>query len=95
LVSGDAASIQVSGGSVNLVVVGQPVIHTVQQVGNSVLFTWSAITNQTYQIQSTVSLAPANWTNSGGTIPVTNSTMTTSEGIGTNSHQFYRVVLVP
>jgi hypothetical protein len=40
-------------------------------------------------------LDPANWTDLGGTITATNSTMTISEGISTNSQQFYRVVLLP
>ena len=72
-----------------------PVIQTAQQSGNSFTFSWSTITNQEYQIQATASLAPANWTNLGGTIIATNSSMIISEAIGTNSQQFYRVVLLP
>jgi len=72
-----------------------PVIQTVRQTGNSFTFAWSAIANQAYQVQSTASLAPVNWTNSGGSITATNSIMTTFEPIATNSQQFYRIILVP
>ncbi len=72
-----------------------PVIQTAKQSGSSFTFTWSAITNQMYQIQSTTNLAIAHWTNLGGAITATNSTMTTSQAIGANRQHFYRVVLLP
>ena len=78
-----------------LTVVGPPVMQTVQNSNGSLTISWSATTNQIYQIQSTASLTPANWTNLSGTITATNSTMTTSEPLGTNAQQFYRVVLLP
>jgi hypothetical protein len=78
-----------------LTVITPPFIQGAQQSATSFTFTWSALSNQTYQIQSTASLAPVSWTNTGGTITATNSTMTTSELIGFNSQQFYRVVLLP
>jgi hypothetical protein len=97
LISGATASIQVSGGNMNLVVTAPapPVIQTAKQSGSSFAFTWSTITNQMYQIQATASLAPANWTNLGSTLTATNSAMTISEPIGANKEQFYRVVLLP
>ena len=97
LVSIDSASIQCNGGNVNLVVAAPtpPVIQNVIQSGNSFAFTWSAITNQTYQIQSTTNLAPADWTNLGSSITANNATMTNSQAIGTNAQQFYRVLLLP
>lgn len=72
-----------------------PVIQTAQQTGNSLTFSWSALTNQMYQIQTTPSLASANWTNLGGSITASNSIVTTSVPIGTNAQQFFRVVLFP
>lgn len=97
LVGGTTASLQVSGGNVNLVLIVPvpPVIQAASESGNSIAFVWSAITNQVYQIQSSAGLAPANWTNLGGPITATNSTMTISESLGTNAQQFYRVVLLP
>ena len=70
-------------------------ILTMRLTGTSFVFTWSAMANRTYQIQSTAGLAPANWTNLGGTITATNAIMTVSEPAGLNSQQFYRVVLLP
>jgi hypothetical protein len=83
--------------TVNLVVTrpAAPVIQTAKKSGSSFTFTWSAITNQMYEVQSTTNLALTNWTTLGGLITATNSTMTNSQTIGTNSRQFYRVVLVP
>ena len=70
-------------------------ILTMRLTGNSFNFTWSAMANRTYQIQSTAGLAPANWTSLGSTITATNAIMTVSEPVGLNSQQFYRVVLLP
>ena len=81
--------------STTLTIIARPVIQIAQQSGTSLAFTWSTIANQIYQIQSTASLAPANWTNLGSTITASNSTMTISEPIGAKSQQFYRVVLLP
>jgi hypothetical protein len=72
-----------------------PVIQSVTQSGGSLTFTWSAISNQMYQIQSTTNLILTNWTTLAGTNAATNPTMTISEPIGSNSQQFYRVVLLP
>ena len=64
--------------NVNLVVLpAPPVILTAKKSGNSFTFTWSAFTNQTYQIQSTTNLAQSNWTNLGGLITPTNTTRPT------------------
>jgi hypothetical protein len=51
--------------------------------------------NHNYQIQYTTNLATANWTDVGSAITPTNSSMTISLAIGTNSEQYYRVVLLP
>ena len=93
--AGDTSLNPATNTSTTLTVIALPVIQTAQQSGSSLAFTWSAVTNQTYQIQSTASLTPANWTNFGGTITASNSTMTTSEPLNTNSQQFYRIVLLP
>jgi hypothetical protein len=77
------------------VVVPQPVIETVQRAGGLVNFTWSSVSNQMYIIQSTTNLATSNWTNLGATITATNSTSTTTEPIGTNRSQFYRIMVFP
>jgi len=78
-----------------LTVIVPPFIQSAQQSGGAFTFTWSAITNQMYEIQFTTNLAPANWIISGGPITATNTSMTFSQPIGANSQLFYRVVLVP
>lgn len=79
-----------------LIVIGPPQILTTMQSGNSFTFTWSAISNQTYQIQSTTNLGQTNWTILAGAITATNSIATISEPISTtNSGQLYRVVVLP
>jgi sugar lactone lactonase YvrE len=71
-----------------------PVIQTAQRSGSSFTFNWSATASQTYQIQSTANLANPNWINVVSLI-ATNSTMSASQPIATNSQQFFRIVLVP
>ena len=46
-------------------------------------------------LQSTTNLASANWTNAGGVLTATNSSLSASNGIGTASQQFFRVLLLP
>jgi hypothetical protein len=70
-----------------------PIIQVTQQSGSSFTFTWGAVINQTYQIQSTTNLTQPNWSNAGGLILATNSTMSTTETLVPNSQQFYRLVL--
>jgi len=82
-------------GTLTVIASSASVIQSVQQSGSSFTFTWSATSGQLYQIQTTTDLTQPNWTNLGGTLTATNSTMTTSESIGANMQQFYRVVLAP
>lgn len=81
--------------SVNLVVTAAmpPVILSAKISGTSFIFTWGALTNQQYQIQSKANLTQTHWT-TNSTITATNSIMTISEPIGTNSRQFFRIVLL-
>ena len=78
-----------------LTVVATPVIQTVQSTGSTFTFTWSSTTGQLYQIQTETNLAPSDWTNIGNAFTATNSIMTTSEPVGTNAQQFYRVIFLP
>jgi subtilase family serine protease len=78
-----------------LTVLAAPVILTVQRSDGSFTFTWSSTDAQQYQVQAETNLAQPNWTNLGSAFTATNSTMTTSESIGTNAQQFYRIVLLP
>jgi hypothetical protein len=71
-----------------------PVIQAARLSGGALTFTWSAVSNQTYQIQSTTNLNEAAWINLGALITATNSTMSTSQP-ASNAQQFYRLALGP
>jgi hypothetical protein len=71
-----------------------PQVQAVAQAGSTLMFTWSAMTGKTYQVQYSAGLAPANWTNLGNPITATSATTTALDSM-TNSQRFYRVVLLP
>ena len=70
------------------------VIQSVSRNGSSLTFTWNTILNQRYQVQSTSSLNPTNWTSLVGIITATNTIMTASDTV-TNAQKFYRIELLP
>jgi len=59
------------------------------QNGSAITFNFGAVPGQTYQIQYTTNLAPADWINLGSTINATNSSITVSDTIR-NPQLFYR-----
>jgi uncharacterized repeat protein (TIGR03803 family) len=72
--------------------ISAPVFQPVIRSGNSILLTWSSAPSQTYQLQYRTNFAQTNWSNLGGTITATNSTVTAVDNIGPDSQRFYRVV---
>jgi len=78
-----------------LAVLGPPLIQATTSSSNSFPFTWNTVSGQSYQIQATAGLNPANWTNLGSSITATNSTTTVAEPLSASSQHFYRVVLLP
>ncbi|SPE51429.1 putative Tripeptidyl-peptidase I [Verrucomicrobia bacterium] len=82
---------------VSVTAVAPPAFQSVSRAGNAFLFSWSALPGLTYQVQYATKLKPSNWTNLGGTITATNSSVQLSDPIapGGNSMRFYRVFLVP
>jgi uncharacterized repeat protein (TIGR03803 family) len=88
-----------------------PQFQTVTLSNGMISFTWSTVAGESYEIQSTTNLSPANWTTLGGAMTTTNPTTTVfepigpiiatnsstvvSEPTGTNSQQFYRIILQP
>jgi len=48
-----------------------------------------------YQVQSSASMTPTNWSNLGGTLTASGSTLSATNAIGTATQRFYRVLLVP
>ena len=61
--------------------------------GGTISFGWNGVAGQTYQVQCTTNLAPANWINLGNSMPGTNGMMTASDVIGLDSQRFYRLVV--
>jgi hypothetical protein len=62
--------------------------------GNSISLSWNGLSGQTYQVQCTTNLVPANWVNLGGSIPGTNGiTITVSDTLTNSPQKFYRVEL--
>jgi hypothetical protein len=66
---------------------------SITQAGGAFSFSFEAIVGQTYQVQCTTNMAPANWINLGAPVTATNASMTVSDLIGPDEHRFYRVVL--
>ena len=58
-------------------------------------FTWSAVSNFIYQLQSATNLAAPDWINLGSPITATNSSVSATDAIGPDEQRFYRVRLVP
>ena len=72
-----------------------PTLLPITTSNNKLSFSWDTFNGQTYQVQYTTNLAPANWINLGTAISGTNGAMSVSDVIGLNPQQFYRVVVLP
>lgn len=58
-------------------------------------FTWNAISNLTYQLQSATNLAAPDWIDLGAPITATNSSAAATDAAGSDEQRFYRVRLLP
>jgi sugar lactone lactonase YvrE len=58
-------------------------------------FSWSAVSNLTYQLQYATNLVAPNWINLGNPVTATNGSASTTDAIGSASQRFYRVRLLP
>lgn len=72
-----------------------PLIQSATQTGTSLTFSWAAVSNQTFQIQTTTDLSQNNWTPLAGTITATNSKVNVTKPIGAIPQRFFRVVQLP
>ncbi len=66
---------------------------TIQTVGTNLILTWPGAAGQTYQLQYKNDLADPTWTPVGGTIPGADGTMTVTNGVGTSTQRYFRLVL--
>jgi hypothetical protein len=71
-----------------------PVFQSAAVTNHTIVLTWSAIANFSYQIQSAGNLLEPDWTNAGVPIVASGNSVSASEPTGSESHQYYRVILV-
>ena len=58
-------------------------------------FTWSAVSNLTYQLQYATNLAAPTWIDLGSPITATNNTVSATDADGSDAQRFYRARLWP
>ncbi len=93
IVTSASGSITSSAVTVNLQL---PPITPVFTASNSICaFTWSAVSNQTYQLQSATNLVAPNWVDLGSPIIATNNIVSATDAVGADGQRFYRVRLWP
>ena len=83
-----------SAGAV-LTVLPPPVFQSVRQTNANLILTWSATPGRSYQLQYMPDLSSTTWLGLGNSILATSTTVTASDVLGSNSHRFYRVLLLP
>lgn len=72
-----------------------PAIQSVTNSGGTIQFTWSTISNLTYQVQCSPDLSQGSWVNFGGTVTATDSTTTVADDATATVQKFYRIILLP
>jgi uncharacterized repeat protein (TIGR03803 family) len=72
-----------------------PAIQSVNAAGNTLTFTWSAVTGLTYQVQFSTNLVKTDWNYLGGSFTATNTSITTTDSVTIDAQRFYRVILLP
>jgi hypothetical protein len=72
-----------------------PEFLSVTHTNNTIGLTWSTASGLVYQVQTSASMSPTNWSNQGGTLTAAGSTLFASNVFGTATQRFYRVLLVP
>jgi hypothetical protein len=62
---------------------------------NTIRLIWSTMSGLVYQVQSSASMNPTNWSNVGGTLTANGTTLSATNVFGVATQRFYRVLLVP
>ena len=71
----------------------RPVLELVSAPSGNLAFQWDATPGRAYQVQTTTSLSPANWTNLGSSFVASTSPVSVTNSIGPDAQRFYRVVV--
>jgi hypothetical protein len=72
----------------------QPVFLKILQSNGTLYFTWSAVSNSTYQLQYVTELTATNWLNLGKPITATSNSVSTTDTLGKDMQRLYHVKLV-
>jgi trimeric autotransporter adhesin len=72
-----------------------PITPTFMASNGLCAFTWSAVSNQTYQLQCATNLISPSWIDLGSPITATNNSVSATDVIGVGGQRFYRVRLWP
>jgi uncharacterized repeat protein (TIGR03803 family) len=72
-----------------------PVMQPPVFAGGQLTMTWGSITNTVYQLQYATNLSQPSWISIGNPVTATNSTISVSYPITSDSQRFYRVVYQP
>lgn len=93
----DLASINPSrlAGQPAIVVLMQPILIDIAESNSTFHFTWNTVSNRLYQLEYTTDLISSNWSNLGNPIAATNDSISTTDTVGSNTHRYYRVHLLP
>jgi trimeric autotransporter adhesin len=82
--------------SVAMVSLQLPPITPVFTASNGIYnFTWSAVSNLTYELQCTTNLAAPVWVDLGSPVTATNNSVSTTDAVDADGQRFYRVRLWP
>ncbi len=80
---------------VSVTPISAPVIQSVTRTNNAIALSWTTVPGLVYQLQRTTGLTPTSWSNVGGTLTASGTTLSASDPIGAATQRFYRVGLVP
>ena len=73
----------------------KPAFLSMTRTNNAIKLTWSTMSGLVYQVQTSASMNPTNWSNLGGTLTASGSTLSATNAIGSATQRFYRIRLVP
>jgi hypothetical protein len=66
----------------------------VSQTGGTLSLSWPSVVGLSYQLQSSIDLAPASWVNEGAPAKGTGGSLTANPPVGTAPRRFFRVLLL-
>jgi subtilase family serine protease len=72
-----------------------PVLYSAAVAGGNVSFSWNALVNSSYQVQSATDLGTRNWVDVGSPMVATTNNLHVSFPMGNTRARFYRVAILP